>query len=80
MGLQQQDAISGDFQREGGEGDVGLWGDGGNEGKVDHAVPEGTAPTVGGQGRGGEHGGSISLEVTEMVADDLLDVDAGGMV
>eukprot|EP00061_Rhincodon_typus_P002186 g16834.t1 len=33
-----------------------------------------------GRGRECASGGGISLEVAEMVSDDLLDVDAGGMV
>eukprot|EP00061_Rhincodon_typus_P007289 g28843.t1 len=39
-------------------------------------------PAEGLEGRGGEYASdvSISLEVAEMVADDLLDVDAGSMV
>eukprot|EP00061_Rhincodon_typus_P007204 g28661.t1 len=34
------------------------------------------------QGRGGEYvsGGDTSLEVAEMMSDDLLDVDGGGML
>eukprot|EP00061_Rhincodon_typus_P005334 g24713.t1 len=49
---------------------------------MDQGVPEGTVPEEGGQGRGGEYAtaGGISLEVAEMVDDDLLDMDAGGMV
>eukprot|EP00061_Rhincodon_typus_P011428 g36423.t1 len=39
-------------------------------------------PAEGGQGRGGKDvsDGGILLEVAEIVADDLLDVDAGGML
>eukprot|EP00061_Rhincodon_typus_P007886 g30015.t1 len=39
-------------------------------------------PTEGGQGRGGEYvsGGGILLEVAEVASNDLLYVDAGGMV
>eukprot|EP00061_Rhincodon_typus_P016761 g45142.t1 len=39
-------------------------------------------PAEGRLGRGGEYvsGGGILLEVMEMAADDLLDVDAGGMI
>eukprot|EP00061_Rhincodon_typus_P003649 g20613.t1 len=53
----------------------------GSEGRVDQSVLEGTVPVEGVQGKGGEYvsGGDISLEVAEMVSDDL-DVDAGGMV
>eukprot|EP00061_Rhincodon_typus_P004363 g22399.t1 len=56
----------------------GYWG----EGSVDQGVLERTVPVEGGQARGGEYvsGGSISLEVAEMASDDLLDVDAGGIV
>eukprot|EP00061_Rhincodon_typus_P015961 g43923.t1 len=52
------------------------------EGRVDQGVPEGTVPAEGGQGREGKcvSGGGIFLEVVEMVSDDLLDVDAGGIV
>eukprot|EP00061_Rhincodon_typus_P005968 g26113.t1 len=61
---------------------MGLWGDVKSEGSVDQGVSEGIVPVEGGQGRGGEYvsGGGISLEVVEMVADDLLDVDIGEMV
>eukprot|EP00061_Rhincodon_typus_P015345 g42961.t1 len=61
---------------------MGLWGDVGNEGRMVQCVPEGLFSVEGGQGRGGEYvsGGGISLEVAKMTSDDLLDVDAGGMV
>eukprot|EP00061_Rhincodon_typus_P004630 g23052.t1 len=54
----------------------------GGEGRVDQLVLEGMVPAEGGQGKGGEYvsDGGISLEVTEVASDDLLDVDAGGMV
>eukprot|EP00061_Rhincodon_typus_P007806 g29865.t1 len=65
-----------------GEGAVGLWGGVEGEGSVDQGVLEGTVPAEGGQRRGGEYvsGDGISLEVAEMASDDLLDVNAGGMV
>eukprot|EP00061_Rhincodon_typus_P014128 g40964.t1 len=65
-----------------GEGAVGLWGGVGGEGTVDQGVLEGTVPEEGRQGRRGEYvsGDGISLEVVDMAPDDLLDVDAGGMV
>eukprot|EP00061_Rhincodon_typus_P005213 g24466.t1 len=61
---------------------MGLCGVVGGERSVDQGIPEGTAPAEGGQGKEGEYvfGGGISLEVVEMVSDDLLDLDAGGMV
>eukprot|EP00061_Rhincodon_typus_P017515 g46234.t1 len=54
----------------------------------DNHAPEATLSAIspvkekGGQGTGEEYvsGGGISLEVVERVSDDLLDVDAGGMV
>eukprot|EP00061_Rhincodon_typus_P012057 g37525.t1 len=51
-------------------------------GLVHQDVLEGMVPAEGGNGRGGEYvsGGGISLEVVKTGADDLLDVDAGGMV
>eukprot|EP00061_Rhincodon_typus_P001718 g15553.t1 len=63
-------------------GAVGGWGGVGGEGTVDQGVPEVTVPTKDGQRRRGEYvsDGGISLKVIEMVSDDLLDVDAGGMV
>eukprot|EP00061_Rhincodon_typus_P002291 g17092.t1 len=56
----------------------GCWG----KGRVDKGFLEGMVPAEGGQGRGREYvpGGGISLEVVEMASDDLLDVDADGMV
>eukprot|EP00061_Rhincodon_typus_P007546 g29345.t1 len=54
----------------------------GSEGRVDQGVPEGSVPAEGKRGLRGEYvsGGGILLEVVEMVADELLDVDVGGMV
>eukprot|EP00061_Rhincodon_typus_P001264 g14235.t1 len=66
-----------------GVGAMGLWGVCvGGEGRADQGVPEGMIPVEGGQGRGGEYVYSvgISLEVAEMALDDLLDVDAGGIL
>eukprot|EP00061_Rhincodon_typus_P003953 g21389.t1 len=62
---------------------VGVGGKFGDEGRrVDQGVPEGMVHAEGGQRRGGEYvsSGSISLEVVEMVPNDPLDVDAGGML
>eukprot|EP00061_Rhincodon_typus_P001585 g15200.t1 len=49
---------------------------------MDQGIPEGMVPAEGGQGGGGKYvsGGGVLLEVAEMAPDDLLDVDAGGMV
>eukprot|EP00061_Rhincodon_typus_P008084 g30384.t1 len=65
-----------------GEGSMGLCGLVGSEGRVGQGVLEGMVPVSGGQGRREEYvsSGSISLEVAEMAADYLLNVDAGGMV
>eukprot|EP00061_Rhincodon_typus_P002795 g18482.t1 len=69
-------------REQGGKGAMGLWGGVGNEGRVDQGFLEGTVPAEGRQGTAGEYvsGDGTSLEVVEMAADDLLDVDAGGMV
>eukprot|EP00061_Rhincodon_typus_P001474 g14894.t1 len=62
-----------------GEGAVELWGGVWGEEHVDQGVLDGNFPAEGKQGRGGEYvsGGGILLEVA---SDDLLDLDAGGMV
>eukprot|EP00061_Rhincodon_typus_P000908 g13148.t1 len=65
-----------------GEGPVGLWVCVGGERRVDQGVLEGMVPAEDGQERAEDNvsGGGISLEVAKMASDDLLDVDAGGMV
>eukprot|EP00061_Rhincodon_typus_P005532 g25157.t1 len=65
-----------------GEGAVGLWRGIGGEGSVDKGVVEGMFPVEGRQEWEREYvsGDGNSLEVAEMVSDDLLDVDADGMV
>eukprot|EP00061_Rhincodon_typus_P003599 g20486.t1 len=63
-----------------GEDAMGLWWCHGIEGGMDQGIPEGMVPAVGGQRREREYvsGGGILLEVAEMLANDLPDVDAGG--